>query len=457
MKKQLQKGILYFLGIMIGLTALSRTIHYQLLPKVSTTSKGSGMVMRQFRLDGSIGFDTEALKKNQVVLSSNITGLVTKVNVKEGQTIVKGQTLMNFEVKEDHSEDIKRTVDERNTEAEKEGLQKQKQAVEKEIGRLQAELSQKQQLMKQVKEDGSIFEKEQSLETLKQQIEANESLYAAGAISKSECDSLKRQYELTQKQLEDLKRTGKENSEKTITELQEKITAQQNSLIELEEKIKVCDNNRMLYQKKPAASKTLVASVSGKIYKLSKNQGSSVNSGEELVTIVPAELPYTLFFHMTAEQAKQIKKGDEISYTSGKVESTALVKSKTYDKESDDYEIAAQLKPEDLAALMADDLKNGQENNLYKAKVALNFNSQSYNLVVPSSAVINENGNYYIYTLKEIEGLWGKQYKAQKQAVKVLEEGDTSMAVEGDIEEGDQIIIYRSKSLEDGQEVALEG
>ena len=106
---------------------------------------------------------------------------------------------------------------------------------------------------------------------------------------------------------------------------------------------------------------------------------------------------------------------------------------------------------------MADDLKNGQENNLYKAKVALNFNSQSYNLVVPSSAVINENGNYYIYTLKEIEGLWGKQYKAQKQAVKVLEEGDTSMAVEGDIEEGDQIIIYRSKSLEDGQEVALEG
>lgn len=83
----------YFLGIVLFCTIVSKSIHDYLLPVVSTTNIVRGTVKVKQTVTGKIGLDEEQLREKQVILTSSIEGKMIDFSKVEGNHVEAGEVI----------------------------------------------------------------------------------------------------------------------------------------------------------------------------------------------------------------------------------------------------------------------------------------------------------------------------------------------------------------------------
>ena len=97
----------------------------------------------------------------------------------------------------------------------------------------------------------------------------------------------------------------------------------------------------------------------------------------------------------------------------------------------------------------------GDVNSGESLTLSIPCGSGTYDAIVPRSAVKEENGGYYVYTVRSKSTPLGNRYYAEKVSVNVEAKDTTSSAVSGGVSRGDYIITAASKPLTPGCQVRM--
>ncbi|MFT3983076.1 MAG: hypothetical protein QM697_04170 [Lachnospiraceae bacterium] len=89
--------------------------------------------------------------------------------------------------------------------------------------------------------------------------------------------------------------------------------------------------------------------------------------------------------------------------------------------------------------------------------MTVSVQGESQNLCIPSEALYKVDERYYVYVVKEKEGILGKELYAEKVSVRVNDQNDRFAAVEeGSLDKESQVIISSSDELKRGDIVRYE-
>ena len=70
---------------------------------------------------------------------------------------------------------------------------------------------------------------------------------------------------------------------------------------------------------------------------------------------------------------------------------------------------------------------------------------------LPPAAVHKDNMRSYVYVVKEREGILGMEYYVEEINVRVLDENENWVAVEGALDSESQIIVSATKEVKNGE------
>lgn len=174
--------------------------------------------------------------------------------------------------------------------------------------------------------------------------------------------------------------------------------------------------------------------------------GKTTNGGEATVAVIqPEGKGFTLSFSVTAEQAKRISVGDPAE----------LVNSWWY---SNVTATVSSIKPDPsdpsrkklVTCNLDGDLTAGQSLSLQ-----IGQRSQNYDMIVPNSAIREDNNGKFILVVEAKSSPLGTRYYAVRYDVEVLASDDTQSAISGGLYGYESVITTSTKPVEAGQLVRL--
>ncbi|MBQ9135346.1 MAG: HlyD family efflux transporter periplasmic adaptor subunit, partial [Lachnospiraceae bacterium] len=189
---------------------------------------------------------------------------------------------------------------------------------------------------------------------------------------------------------------------------------------------------------------TVTAEIAGTITSLSVRSGEYTSPDVPVAVIQPEGKGFTLSFSVTNEQAKQISVGDPAE----------LVNSWWYE---DVTATVASIKPDPtdpakkklVTFNLTGELIEGQSLSLQVGE-----KSQNYEMIVPNSAVREDNNGKFILIVEAKSSPLGTRYYAVRYDIEVLASDDTQSAITGAY--GYEYVITTStKPVEAGQLVRL--
>lgn len=188
----------------------------------------------------------------------------------------------------------------------------------------------------------------------------------------------------------------------------------------------------------------ITAQVSGKISELPFVAGEEAAQGSSVAKIEMTEKGYTLEMTVTVEQAKKVKVGDEAEiqyFYYGNA--SAVLQSITPDKTN-------PAKNKILKFAVTGDVTPGQT-----LQIAMGSKGQNYEMIVPNSAVREDNNGKFVLAVVAKSSPLGNRYIAQRVDIEVLASDDKSSAVSGAFYESTFIITTSTKPIEAGMQVRL--
>lgn len=237
--------------------------------------------------------------------------------------------------------------------------------------------------------------------------------------------------------------TALEKAKEDMAEMQKGLLAEIN-LESQDEAIQLqLDKIKKLEEK--SAGATVDAPVDGIVTTLSKVAGEKTQPDEELAVIQVAGKGFTLSFSATAEQAKKLSVGDmaEVQnswyYEDVKATLTSI---------KPDPNEPAQKKL--LTFNVEGDVQAGQSLSL-----AVGQKSAEYELVVPNSAIREDNNGKFILIVESKSSPLGNRYVATRIDVEVLASDDTHTAVSAGLYGYEYVITTATKPVEAGKQVRL--
>lgn len=189
---------------------------------------------------------------------------------------------------------------------------------------------------------------------------------------------------------------------------------------------------------------TVTAEVAGTITSLSVRSGEYTSPDVAVAVIQPEGKGFTLSFSVTSDQAKQISVGDPAE----------LVNSWWYD---DVTATVVSIKPDPsdpakkkmVTFELSGDLVEGQTLSLQ-----IGQRSQNYDMIVPNSAIREDNNGKFILIVEAKSSPLGTRYYATRYDVEVLASDDTQSAITGAYGY-ESVITTSTKPVEAGQLVRL--
>ena len=191
----------------------------------------------------------------------------------------------------------------------------------------------------------------------------------------------------------------------------------------------------------------VVAPISGTIMTVNVKSGLDTPEDGIVFTMQPEGEGYTLSFTVTNEQAQKLAVGDVAE----------PVNSWRYD----DMQIV-------LSSIRPDTANPGQnklltfkvsgENIVPNQSINVSVAQRSggmYEMVVPNSAIREDNNGKFILIVEAKSSPIGTRYKANRVDVEVLASDDTQSAIKGAIEGYEFVITTSNKPIENGQYVRL--
>ncbi|WP_251207110.1 HlyD family efflux transporter periplasmic adaptor subunit [Acetatifactor aquisgranensis] len=237
--------------------------------------------------------------------------------------------------------------------------------------------------------------------------------------------------------------TEKADVEKELTELLAGFTKEVD-LVELLGKIRDQEDLvKELTEKSIGA--TITAPVAGTVTSLSVVAGESTEPGTPVAVLQPAGKGFSMSFSVTNEQAKRLSVGDVAD----------LVNAWRYD----DLKVTlANIKPDPsepgqkklLTFDVDGDVTAGQTLN-----VSVGQKSANYDLIVPNSAIREDNNGKFILIVESKPGPLNTRYIATRVDVEVLASDDTQSAISAALYGYEFVITTSTKPVEAGKQVRL--
>ncbi len=278
------------------------------------------------------------------------------------------------------------------------------------------------------------------IEALREKItEKNEEL--ADVPKKRDPDEVKKEIEEQKETIEDLKETFKitEGTEdNTKAERERGIEKAEKEVKDLKEKVKLYEGL--------GDSKNVTAPIAGRIVSVNFVPGDTVTSGATVASIEIADKGYIVELSMSAEEARRIQVGSPVTVTnswwySNISASIAQVKS----------DPKSQGKNRIIVMDVTGDVSEGQSLNF-----SIGDRSQSYDSVLPNSAIREDNEGKFVLTVESKKTPLGVRYTARRSAVEIIASDDTQSAVSG-LYGSEFVITSSTVPIADGQQVRLAG
>lgn len=216
-----------------------------------------------------------------------------------------------------------------------------------------------------------------------------------------------------------------------IARAREKVEEKKEEIAELEEE---------------ANNSVMEAPVSGTIMSLSYASGETTVPGEVAAVIQVAGKGFTTSFSVTNEQAKKVKVGDVAElqnswYYEDLTATLTAIKPDTTNP-SQNKLLVFEVTGADVTAGQSISLSVGQR-------------SADYELIVPNSAIREDNNGKFILIVESKSSPLGNRYIATRVDVEVLASDDTQTAISGALYGYEYVITTATKPVEAGKQVRL--
>lgn len=252
-----------------------------------------------------------------------------------------------------------------------------------------------------------------------------------------------------QKQLDE-KTKEKENREKELATLLKDITnvlglgVFQDAIEDAQEKVAKAQE-AVDEQSSKDIGATITAPISGTVTAVNVTSGNNTKPETPVVVMQPEGKGYTMSFSVTNEQAKRLSVGDQAD----------LVNSWRYD---DVTVMLASIKPDkndpgqkkELTFDVTGSVTPGQMLN-----VSVGQKRANYDLIVPNSAIREDNNGKFILIVESKSSPLGTRYTASRVDVEVLASDDTQSAISGALYGYEFVITTSTKPVEAGKLVRL--
>lgn len=255
-------------------------------------------------------------------------------------------------------------------------------------------------------------------------------------------NAIKREQNLALVNLEAVKKELTEK-ETALTELTSGIAKTLNlqSLYE----VVVDASEEVAKQEEKSIGGTVTADIAGTVTSINAAAGKEISALEPVAVLQPEGKGYTMSFSVTNEQAKRLSVGDKAD----------LVNSWRYD----DLNVTlASIKPDKtepgkkklLTFDVTGDVTAGQTLN-----VSVGQKSANYDLIVPNSAIREDNNGKFVLIVESKSSPLGNRYVASRVDVEVLASDDTQSAISGALYGYEFVITTSNKPVEAGKLVRL--
>lgn len=194
-----------------------------------------------------------------------------------------------------------------------------------------------------------------------------------------------------------------------------------------------------------AVDAVITADIAGTVTAINVTAGKATSAATPVAVLQPEGKGYTMSFTVTNEQAKRLSVGDRAD----------LVNAWRYD----DVEVT-------LASIKPDRNNPGQSKMLtfdvtgsvtagQTLNVSVGQKSANFDLIVPNSAIREDNNGKFILIVESKSSPLGNRYIATRVDVEVLASDDTQSAISGGLYGYEYVITTSTKPVEAGKQVRL--
>ncbi len=411
-KRVIGRTAAVFIVIMLLLTFFSNTLNNYLSPRVTWENPESGPLVKEINGTGRVCAKT-TMDRYTV---SNMK--VLHVAVKVGDTVEKGQLLLSL----DTSEVEEQLANERTI------WEQKKLNVEK-------------------YEDGASFEGMRSydnsieaarlkLEEAEKVLEDIKELYKLGAetavnVKKAENDVKNAQFDY-QKSL-DNKALAARNNGRDLQNARYELDIQERKLQELEKEIELA---------------SVTAPADGTIIELNFSVGTIANSSKPLFKLADTAQGFEFCARVDIDAANLLSPGEiaEVSIDSHEgyyLEGTISAITDSQEEMGVKKDVIIAIPPENLIG--------GESGSMVIKK-----RTETYDVLVPNSAIGQEMSGYFVYVLNEKEGPLGSELLVQKVKVSAGDSDNAMTVIMSGLSSYDRVVTGSDKQLSDGMRVTVE-
>lgn len=236
--------------------------------------------------------------------------------------------------------------------------------------------------------------------------------------------------------------------------LENAIKERDEMLSEILVKMDIADAYKAIQDKKAEVAKleadsvgaTITAPVSGTVTSLSYTAGETTMAGEPAAVIQIEGKGYTMTLSVSNKQAATVKVGDPVELQNAWYydDVTASLVAIRNDKSNPGQNKILEFQ------LTGDSLVPGQS-----LSVAIGQRSVNYDLIVPNSAIREDNNGKFILIVESKFAPFGNRYVAQRVDVEVIASDDTQSAISGGLYGYEYVITTSTKPIESGDQVRL--
>lgn len=265
----------------------------------------------------------------------------------------------------------------------------------------------------------------------KQKSLADQKAQLTASITEIEAQIAKAQEEQTQILTDMAGELNLESQSDEISRAREKVNKQKEEVAKLEEE---------------SANPVVTAPVSGKITSISYASGETTKPGENAAVIQVAGKGYSTSFSVTSDQAKKVSVGD-----------VAELQNSWY--YNDLTATLAAIKPDPAnpskSKLLVFDVTGEDVTAGQSVSLSIGQKSANYDLIVPNSAIREDNNGKFILIVESKNSPLGNRYFATRVDVEVLASDDTQTAVSAALYGYEYVITTATKPVEAGKQVRL--
>lgn len=428
--KKLLIGFAIFMMFMLACTLISKSIYAYRLPMVSTIVPESKYIEHIVEVDGIIVAGGEKPV-------TCLPGLrVNSVQVHVGDRVEEGDVLFRIDLADleqlmaEKQSEIAKVSLSINTILENQELARQKKELELARAREDYDTTSRLQDTEVGRAAESYVQAEKDMQENGDDEEAADALQRAAydeADAKAERDEAVKQ---AGRRVEDALLPDTAASDLEAAQLE--LSGLQDSLAELQ---RIMDSQGIV-----------TASSGGIVTEISLGAGDRIPDTAMLL-ISDEALPCQLKVTITKDQKKYIGLGDQVT-----------VKLEGQSKELEatiDYLAESKSVPEGFEALI-----NLPENTGVpgvSGTISRSEPGEKYKLCIPPTALYKRDDRYYVYVLKEREGILGEEYYVEEVSVKVLDQNENWAAIEeGALDQESRIITSSTKEISKGDVVRWE-